>query len=403
MTAISIILWLAIAAVLWPSLVFFFQCLCAHSSSCANPTSLTGVRPRIAVLVPAHDEESGIATIVLALRAELAQDDRLLVVADNCTDGTAAAAAAAGAEVIERHDRTNHGKGYALAFGTEHLAKRPPQVVIIVDADCCVSKGGLDRLARVAAKTGRPVQAEYILSLPAKPDARSAINGLAFLVRNLVRPRGMHRLGFPCQLTGSGMAFPWTLLRDAPPLRANLVEDLRLGTELALAGTPPVLCSAVSVSSALPDPGKAQLGQRRRWEHGHLSTLLSQGPRLLWAGIAQWRADLVAMAFDLMVPPLALLVTAVAGLSLLAAGAAVAGASTGPLLLGLVAGLVVLLAVLSAWWRFARHLLPARLLASVPAYVLWKMPLYLGFFLRGRHKRWERTTRATGAAGKPIP
>jgi len=109
------------------------------------------------------------------------------------------------------------------------------------------------------------------------------------------------------------------------------------------------------------------------------------------------------MAFDLMVPPLALLVTAVAGLSLLAAGAAVAGASTGPLLLGLVSGLVVLLAVLSAWWRFARHLLPARLLASVPAYVLWKMPLYLGFFLRGRHKRWERTTRATGAAGKPIP
>jgi cellulose synthase/poly-beta-1,6-N-acetylglucosamine synthase-like glycosyltransferase len=403
MTAVVIVLWLATAAVLWPSLVFFFQCLCARSSGCTNPASLTGVRPRIAVLVPAHDEESGIATIVCALRTELTEDDRLLVVADNCTDGTASAAAAAGAEVIERFDRTHHGKGYALAYGTEHLAKRPPQVVIIVDADCCVSEGGLDRLARVAAKTGRPVQAEYLLSLPAKPDARSAISGLAFLVRNLVRPRGMHRLGFPCQLTGSGMAFLWPLLRDAPPLRANLVEDLRLGIELALAGTPPVLCSAVSVSSALPDPGKAQLGQRRRWEHGHLSTLLSQGPRLLWAGIAQWRADLVAMAFDLMVPPLALLVTAVAGLSLLAAGAAVAGASTGPLLLGLVSGLVVLLAVLSAWWRFARHLLPARLLASVPAYVLWKMPLYLGFFLRGRHKRWERTTRATGAAGKPIP
>ena len=398
MTAIVVILWLAAAAVLWPSLVFFFECLCASSGR--HSVHTTGLRPQAAVLIPAHDEESGIAATVLALRAGLAEDDRLLVVADNCSDGTAAAARAAGAEVIERHDRTKHGKGYALAFGSEHLAKLPPQVVIVVDADCRVSEGGLERLARMTVQTGRPVQAEYLLTPQAGTDARSAINGLAFLVRNLVRPRGLHRLGFPCQLTGSGMAFPWPLLRDAPPLRANLVEDLMLGIELALAGTPPILCSAVSVSSSLPEPGRAQLGQRRRWEHGHLSTLFSQGPRLLWAGIAQWRAGLVAMAFDLMVPPLALLVTAIAGLSLVAAGAAFAAASMGPLLLCLAAGVLVLLAVSIAWWRFARLLLPARLLAAVPGYVLWKIPLYLGFFLRGRHQRWERTTRTTDAAAK---
>jgi cellulose synthase/poly-beta-1,6-N-acetylglucosamine synthase-like glycosyltransferase len=398
MTAIVVVLWLAAVAVLWPSLVFLIECICARTQVPSVDDS--GPRPRIAVLVPAHDEEGDIASTVLALRTGLVGGDRLLVVADNCGDGTAAAAAAAGAEVIERHDRANHGKGYALAFGTEHLAKSPPEVVIIVDADCRVSEGGLEQLARMAAQTGHPAQAEYLLTQPSKPNARSAVSGLAFLVRNLVRPRGMHRLGFPCQLTGSGMAFPWSVLRDAPPLRANLVEDLVLGIELALAGTPPVLCSAASVTSVLPEPGKAQLGQRRRWEHGHLSTLISQGPRLLRAGMARRRPDLVAIAFDLMVPPLALLVTVIAGLSFIAAGAAVAGASAGPFLLCLAAGFSVFLGVASAWWRFARQLLPARLLAAVPVYVLWKIPLYLGFFLHGRHKRWERTTRKTDTAAK---
>ena len=401
MGVLVFLLWLAAVAVMWPSLVFFVECLWARSRS--EPIVTTGTRPRIAVLVPAHDEATDIAVTVAALRAELAETDRLLVVADNCSDGTAQAAAAAGAEIVERHEPSRCGKGYALAFGVEHLSRLPPEVVIVVDADCRVSAGGLGQLACMAARTGRPVQAEYLLTLPPKPDARSALSGLAFLVRNLVRPRGLHRLGLPCQLTGSGMAFPWPVLRDAPPLRANLVEDMVLGIELALAGTPPILCSTVSVSSALPEPGKVQLRQRRRWEHGHLATLIAHGPRLLFAGMARRQADLVAMALDLMVPPLALLVSAVAGLSLVALGAVALGLSAGPLLLSLTAGTLILIAVLGAWWRFGRQLLPARTLAAVPLYVLWKMPLYFGFFLRGRHEHWERTSRTTEVESKPPP
>jgi len=195
MSVLVYLLWLAALAVMWPSLVFFVECLCARSRGELLVTN--GSRPRIAVLVPAHDEETTIAATVAALRADLAETDRLLVVADNCSDGTAKAAAAAGAEIVERHDPSRHGKGYALAFGVEHLSKLPPDVVVIVDADCRVSANGLEQLARVAAQTGRPIQAEYLLTLPPKPDARSALSGLAFLVRNLVRPRGLHRLGLP--------------------------------------------------------------------------------------------------------------------------------------------------------------------------------------------------------------
>jgi hypothetical protein len=33
----------------------------------------------------------------------------------------------------------------------------------------------------------------------------------------------------------------------------------------------------------------------------------------------------------------------------------------------------------------------------VPFYVLWKIPLYLAFLVRGRHARWDRTSRPPGA------
>ena len=70
------------------------------------------------------------------------------MVADNCTDDTAAIARAAGAEVIERQNATLRGKGYALDAGIRHLTANPPAVVIIVDADCLVAGGTIDLLSR---------------------------------------------------------------------------------------------------------------------------------------------------------------------------------------------------------------------------------------------------------------
>ena len=61
-------------------------------------------RRRIAVLVPAHNESTGLRPTIDDIRAQLHAGDRLLVVADNCSDDTAAVAAAAGAEVVARHD-----------------------------------------------------------------------------------------------------------------------------------------------------------------------------------------------------------------------------------------------------------------------------------------------------------
>ena len=388
--------WLLVAAAVLldvPAAVFLVECLAALVPGGRRPPRPDARQPRVALVVPAHDEQAGIAATVTDLRAQLDPETRLIVVADNCSDGTAAVARAAGATVIERADADRRGKGFAIVFALDHLTPDPPDVVILVDADCRVSDGGLRALARLAAETGRPVQGEYVLTAPERPTPLSVISALAVLVRNRVRPRGLARLGLPCQLTGSGMAFPWRLLREAPETGANLVEDLVMGLELALAGTPALACPEVTIRSELPDRDHAAVGQRRRWEHGQMATALRYGPRLLGRGLFTARLDLLALALDLMVPPLALFVTLLALATILAVVAAGLGASW--LAVQLLAGgfAAVGLAVLTSWVKFARHTLPLRYLLGIPFYLAWKLPLYIAFFLRRRQGSWERTRR----------
>lgn len=96
-------------------------------------------KPRTTVLIPAHNEALGIADTLHRLHGADAAI-AVLVVADNCQDETAHVARAAGAEVLERHDLERRGKGFALAFGRDHLAKRRPderpEVIVVLDADC---------------------------------------------------------------------------------------------------------------------------------------------------------------------------------------------------------------------------------------------------------------------------
>jgi cellulose synthase/poly-beta-1,6-N-acetylglucosamine synthase-like glycosyltransferase len=354
-------------------------------------------RPAVAVLVPAHNEALGIRGTIESVAAQMAPGDRLVVVADNCTDETAQIARDGGVEVVERSDLTRRGKGFALQAGLTRLATaRPPEFVVVVDADCRLQAGCLDALAAHAATTGRPTQACYLMTAPNAPRAVDVVSALAVLVKNRVRPLAMARFGFPCLITGSGCAFPWAALETHSFDGGNIVEDMQLAIELALAGSPPSYCEDAVLFAALPDRPAAFVSQRRRWEHGHLRTLATQAPRLGLAFLRTGRIELAAMLIDLAVPPLSLvaalnLMLAIAGLVAIGLGTGWAPAAISGAALGLLAGAVGL-----AWWRFARDWMPFRFLLSVPLYVLAKLPLYASFVFR-RESTWVRTARSSQA------
>ena len=375
-----------------PVIVLAVQVFSACSRNATVPTPLAETRPVLAVLVPAHNEAATIGAACESLQTQLTMGDRLLVVADNCSDDTARAARLAGAEVVERRDPTRRGKDFALEFGIRHLAERPPAVLVVVDADCSLSPGALDLLARASAASNRPVQAAYIMVNRGGAGFRMRIAEFAGIVKNLVRPLGYHRHGLPCMLMGTGMAFPWSLIANAALASGHLVEDMKLGIDLACAGSPPLFCPEARVHSLFPETAHGFRNQRTRWEHGHLGVILSEAPRLVATAIRKCNWPLLAMALDLAVPPLALL-------SLLVAAAVVSSAWLGLLngqLLPLWAsgGILALLisAISIARSRFAQSVVSSRDLAWAPLYALSKVPMYLLFIFR-RQKAWVRTVR----------
>jgi hypothetical protein len=167
---------------------------------------------------------------------------------------------------------------------------------------------------------------------------------------------------------------------------------MQLAIDLALAGHAPVFCSQAKVIGRLPQQKQAAEGQRVRWEHGHLQTLLTQVPQLLKESIRQRRFDLFAIALDLSIPPISLLVliwTAIMASALLAGAL---GASWLPATFLVIEGLLLFISIVGAWAKFGRADLPVMALLAVPAYILWKVPLYLAFLVRPQTK-WIRTER----------
>lgn len=354
-----------------------------------------GPVPSTVVLIPAHDEAAGIAKTIHALRAMSDPAITLLVVADNCTDDTAERARVAGATVVERSDPLRRGKGYALAFGRERLASAtPPACVVILDADCTMAGEGVAGLARAVTGTGRAIQARNLQRPDPAAPPTAQISNFAFLVKNLVRQRGMVRWGGVAALTGTGMALPWDQFAAAPLASADLAEDLALGVWLTRHGKPPAAEESVHIWSDAVS-GDALLVQRNRWERGFLAIARRQALPLIGRGIVSLSRSQLWLGLHLIVPPLALLFASAGVLLLLTALLALAGASPLPAALVLIASLGAGIATVVAWSVEGRSQISGGALLRTPLYIAAKLPLY-GKLLRGKDDAgWVRTQRAT--------
>ena len=98
----------------------------------------------VIAVIPARDEAARLPTALAALRRE---GVGALVVANGCRDATAAIADAHGAEVIETPTLAG-GVGAARAIGLEAALRRSPSWLMTTDADCRISPGTVEALAR---------------------------------------------------------------------------------------------------------------------------------------------------------------------------------------------------------------------------------------------------------------
>lgn len=381
-----------------PVIVFVLEVFAARSkghavrSPMSNPSA-----PREfswVVLIPAHNEERVVADTLNSLMPFAVGDrGRVLVVADNCTDRTAELCRQMGVSVIERTSLAERGKGYALQFGLDHLRDSPPDVVVVIDADCTVTPEGIRALASASFNSGLPTQSAYLMHARAGASVSAKVSEFAWLVKTLVRPLGWSRLTGYCQLLGSGMAFPWAILARFNLASGHLVEDLKLTTDLAKSGIGVKFLPHVRVDSYFPTAVSSRSVQSRRWEHGHLGMIVAEVPALLIHAVRYRNGQSFALALDMLVPPLSLLV----GLVLLMASLDWVLALVGDWAYWFAEWATVLFvlltaAVVRAWAHWGKGILTPTELLQIPQFMLAKMGIYGRFFVR-REKDWNRSDR----------
>jgi cellulose synthase/poly-beta-1,6-N-acetylglucosamine synthase-like glycosyltransferase len=393
----SYLLVAAAAVLIVPIAVFTFEAVAAAFSRRSNSSgpNLRSLDPRLGILIPAHNESIDLKATLRNIKSQIQDSDRLLVVADNCTDDTSKVASSSGAEVIERNDLSQIGKGYALDFGVKYFAADPPEVLVIIDADCCFTPGSLGYLGRFCYDRNKPVQSLNLMIAPEEFRARFQFDEFAWRVKNWVRPLGLSAFDLPCQLTGTGMAFPWAAICSLNLATGDIVEDLKLGLELARAGNAPVFCSSACVVSRFPDSLEGEVSQRQRWEQGHLKTIANTVPHLIWAALRSCNLSLLVLTLDLAVPPLSALLIGTTILLVFSGLAVLLGLPTTSFYIAATGLAALSVGILLSWAKFGRDVLPARSILMLPVHLLKKVKLYVRIlFHRRTSNQWIRTDRS---------
>jgi glycosyltransferase involved in cell wall biosynthesis len=377
----------------------FALLLAARSDRDRSASGDDTTQRRLAILIPAHDEEGQIGATLDSLAAcdYLAAARRTIVIADNCDDDTAAVAAAAGAEVWERVEPTARGKGHALAWALGRLLEESEEfdAVVLVDADCTCSENFLRAINRRLAAGARAIQVDNVVGNPTASDA-SALRYAGFSLTNTIRSRGKDCLGVSCGLTGTGMAFARELV-EAERWTTGLAEDGEYHLRLVLAGERVEFAPEATVSSDMPTTHAGSDTQQARWEGGRVNMARRWTPQLLRSGVARGDLSQVHAGLECLLPPQ----------SLIAAGSLVsitAGALTGSRrLVGLAAGtLLGQTAFVLLGLRLVRA--PSRVyraLLTAPRLIVSKLVLYARLAAGQGPRAWVRTPRTSenGEAG----
>ncbi len=243
---------------------------------------------RVTVLVPAHNEEDQIAETLISLQRQQRRPNRVIVIADNCTDATERIARAHGAEVI-RTVGNRHKKAGALNQVLEVLLPHlgPLHAVLVMDADSALDPGfihhAISRLAtgRLAAVGG---------TFTGKPGGGMVgmfqRNEYARYARDVRRLQGRALV-----LTGTATLFRALALKEVVRARRSgrlpgdhHVYDVRVLTEdneltLALLHLKfRILCPAeCTLTTEVMETWRDLFKQRLRWKRGALENLADYG------------------------------------------------------------------------------------------------------------------------------
>ena len=397
MTLLSIGLWTVGGGLTLLTLYLLLLSVCAGWASRTTRSSNRQAN-RFVIMVPAHNEER----LLPELLANLATLDypksqyQIHVVADNCTDTTAALAAAGGAVVHERFDKENVGKGCALQWLLSQIKEMgvPFDAAVILDADSIVSTNFLRVMDAKLESGARAIQAYYAVR-DAEQSWAVSLRAAALAVLHFLRPQGRMVLGGSVGLKGNGMVFHHSIL-DRHEWSTSVTEDIEFHMSLVLDGERVVFAPDATVWAEIPNGLRDSDTQNVRWEQGRIEMAKAYVPRLLSQAFFRQsgpkrlsRLVMFDAAMEHLIPPSSIMLVLTFVTLALA------------LITGSVPGyyLVAFLLLGQAIYLFSGMLLAGiptkayQAIIYIPIFLCWKTWLYVGVVFNPEKQGWVRTKR----------
>lgn len=352
-------------------------------------------RNRFLILIPAHDEEQGIGPTLESLRAQNYPNEmrRVLVIADNCGDRTAAVVRRAGFECWERADLAAPGKGQALRWALDRLAPDSSDAVAFVDADTRVHPDFLGAMDRAMQKGAVAIQGSYEFEL-ADSGPFSLLTFASKRAENTLFWRPRERFGLMGFIVGNGFCLKREVFDTVPWAAYSIVEDVEYAIQLALHGIRVRFLESARVVSRSTHTSTDAAPQRLRWASGTFQVIWKFVPQLLRAGVRKGSIRLCEMAVATALTSRFLLVYLLAVASVFCFIARTSGSSLAPTI-----GVAAAVLLLCGYVGMVLSQIPNeqgtrfRALLGLPFYLCWMLFVHAAAAVGMRRNAWVRTTR----------
>ncbi len=238
---------------------------------------------RFAIVIPAHNEESVIESMVNSLKKQQYPSAffDIFVVCDNCTDNTELHAKGAGAQVLIRNNLNETGKGYALDWAFSRIFALDTQydAICVFDADNVVSSYYLLEMNKMLSEGHKVIQG-YIDSKNPYDTWITLSYSIAFWLSNRVFQQTRHNLGLSCGLCGTGFCVRTDIIHEIGWGATCLTEDLEFTMKLVLNDKQVSFCRSAVVYDEKPLTFMQSWRQRKRWMQGHTDCAIRYLPKL---------------------------------------------------------------------------------------------------------------------------
>lgn len=286
---------LSLAYALFFALVYFFA---------KDENSSTGTVPKkFAVIIPAHNEELIIDGLCQNLKNIIYNRELydIYIIADNCSDGTSRICRQNGLNVLERHNESQRGKGYAIKFAFENISLNHYDAFLLIDADTYVDTHILSELSRSLSKGEDAIQC-YI-DIPNDHESWfTKLISVARVMNGLFYHHPKYTLGLSSYLMGSGICFSTELIKKKGWTAFSIAEDWEYYAQLLLGGYRIAFAKNAVVHQYESKSLEQATSQRLRWSRGRWKVTKTLGLRLMLEGLKQRNLVLFDASLPLIFP-----------------------------------------------------------------------------------------------------